>query len=216
MQSTKISASVRTGGGKGPARRLRVEGKIPAVAYGLGKAARSLAVSPDELVTVLFSELGVNTLLDVQVEGGEKFSAMLGEYQYHPVSRQLLHADLVEVDPSKPVDVNVPLELTGKAQGIVMGGKLSQPFRVIPVRCLPGKVPVKLTHDITELQLDGHVGASELKLPEGVEVRLPPKQTIALIMREKHAKGEEEAEGAAAAPGAAAAAPAAAKPAAKK
>ncbi len=206
MQSTKIAASPRTGTGKGPARRLRVEGKIPAVAYGLGKAPRSLAVSPLELAAVLQSELGVNTLLDVQVEGGGSFNAMVGEYQYHPVSRALLHADLVELDVTKPVDVNVPLELVGKAQGIVMGGKLSQPFRVVPVRCIPGKVPVKLTHDITELQIDQHVGAQDLQLPEGVEVRLPPKQTIALITREKHAKGEEEAEGAAGAPAAAAAA----------
>jgi large subunit ribosomal protein L25 len=209
MEIIKVSASARTSSGKGEARRLRGAGKIPAVAYGLGKKARSLAVAPELLVNVLHSELGVNSLLEIQVEGGEKFAAMLGEYQYHPVSRELLHADLVEVDPSKPVDVEVPLELTGKAVGIVMGGKLSQPFRVIPVRVLPGKVPVKITHDISDLNLDGHVPASALKLPEGAEVLLPPKQTIALIMKEKHAKDEEEA-AAGAAPAAGAAAPAAA------
>jgi large subunit ribosomal protein L25 len=211
MEIIKVSASARKSGGKGEARRLRVSGKIPAVAYGLGKNARSLAVAPEALVDVLHSELGVNSLLEIQVEGGEKFSAMIGEYQYHPVTRQLLHADLIEIDVSKPVDVEVPLELTGKAVGIVMGGKLSQPFRVIPVRCIPGKVPVKITHDITDLAMDGHVPASALKLPEGAEVLLPPKQTIALIMKEKHAKDEEEAApGAAPAAGAAAAAPAAA------
>lgn len=195
MELTKVSANVRTAGGKGPARRLRASGRIPAVAYGKGREARSLEVSPEEVTGVLESELGVNSLIQLEVEGKEKLNVLLSEYQYHPVTRQLLHADFVEVDLEKPVQVKVPLELTGKPQGVVMGGKLRQVFREVPIRCVPAKIPSKVTHDITELQIEQHVSAADLKLPEGVEVRLPPKMTIATIAADRRAKGAEEGEG---------------------
>jgi large subunit ribosomal protein L25 len=192
MELSKVSATVRTAGGKGPARRLRAEGRIPAVAYGKGQQARSLAVAPEEVVSVLESEFGVNSLIELVVDGKETLNVLLGEYQYHPVTRQLLHADFIEVDLDKPVEAKVPLELTGKAQGVVMGGKLRQVFREIPVRCVPGKIPSKVTHDITELQLEQHVSAADLKLPEGVEVQLPPQKTIATVAADRRAKNAEE------------------------
>lgn len=194
MELSKVSANTRTAGGKGIARRLRASGQIPAVAYGKGREARSLAVSPEQVTSVLNSELGVNSLIELEVEGEGKINVLLGEYQYHPVTRRLLHADFIEVDPNDPVEVKVPLELTGKAQGIVMGGKLRQIFREIPVRCVPGKIPAKVTHDITELQIEQHVAAADIQLPEGVEIRLPAKKTIATIASDRRAKGEEEGE----------------------
>jgi len=103
--------------------------------------------------------------------------------------------------------VEVPLELTGKAAGVVAGGTLRQVFRKLPIRCLPNLIPVKLVHDVTTLGLDGHVAAKDLGLPEGVSVRLPAEQTVASIVHEI-VRGEEDA--AAAAPGAAPAAGAAA------
>lgn len=195
MELTKVSANVRTAGGKGLARRLRASGRIPAVAYGKGRQARSLDVSPEEVTAVLQSELGVNSLIQLDVEGKESLNVLLGEYQYHPVTRKLLHADFVEVDLDRPVEVKVPLELTGKAQGVVMGGKLLHVFREVPIRCVPTKIPTKITHDITELQIEQHVSAADLQLPEGVEVRLAPKMTLASIAADRRAKGAEEGEG---------------------
>lgn len=194
MELTKVSATVRTAGGKGAARRLRASGRIPAVAYGKGRQARSLDVSPEEVTAVLQSELGVNSVIQLDVEGKESLNVLLGEFQYHPVTRTLLHADFVEVDLDQPIDVKVPLELTGKAQGVVMGGKLLQVFREVPIRCVPTKIPAKLTHDITELQVEQHVSAADLQLPEGVEVRLSPKMTLASIAADRRAKGAEEGE----------------------
>lgn len=195
MELTKVSANVRTAGGKGPARRLRASGRIPAVAYGKGRPARSLAVSPEEVMAVIKSELGVNSLIRLEVDGQESLNVLLTDYQYHPVTRKLLHADFVEVDLEQPVEVKVPLELTGKAQGVVMGGRLLQVYREIPIRCVPTKIPAKITHDITDLQIEQHVSAADLKLPEGVEVRLPPKMTLASIAADRRAKGAEEGEG---------------------
>jgi large subunit ribosomal protein L25 len=89
---------------------------------------------------------------------------------------------------------------------VVKGGILRQVFRKIPVRCLPNLIPVKIVHDVTALELDGHVAAKDLALPEGVSVRLPPAQTVIAVVTEKQAPDEAEEEAKAAA---AAAAPAA-------
>lgn len=210
MDLRKISASARDGRGKGEATRLRRTGRIPAVAYGKKLAAQSLAVAPEDLKGVLASEHGRNTVIELDVDGKNKLTVLLRDYQHHPVSRAILHADFVQIALDEPVDVQVPLETTGKAVGVVKGGILRQVFRRVPVRCLPQLTPVKIVHDVTELDLDGHVPAKALKLPEGVSVRLPPEQTVIAVVTEKQAPEEEEQAATPAAGAAGAAAPAAA------
>ncbi|MEB2312123.1 MAG: 50S ribosomal protein L25 [Sorangiineae bacterium] len=211
MELVKIAATRRQDFGKGPARQLRREGKIPAVAYGKGQTAETLAVAPKELTSVLTSERGRNTVIELLVEGEEKRTVLLSDYQYHPLSRELLHADFIQIGLDEPVDVEVPLVLEGKPKGVVMGGVLRQVYRKLPIRCLPERIPVKIVYDVTELDLDQHVATRDLSVPEGVSVRLPETQTIAGVVTEsKHAEAEEAAPAAGAAP---AAAPAAATPA---
>lgn len=218
MQLNKVSASTRTASGKNVNRRLRAAGSIPAVTYGRGKTPVALSVNPEEVIAALKSDRGRNAVLEVELDGSSKFTAMIREYQYHPVTRELLHADLIEVDEGSEVEVRVPLILTGKAKGIVMGGVLQQVYREVPVRCVPSKIPVKIEHDITGVDVEGHVQAKDLGLPEGVSVALPPKQTLAHIQATRATKEDDEAAPAAAGAGAKAGAakPAAAKPAAKK
>jgi large subunit ribosomal protein L25 len=210
MDAIKVSASRRDGHGKGAARRLRSEGRIPAVAYGKELPTQQLAVPPDAIKAVLSSARGRNTVVNLDVDGKEGLTVLLSDFQYHPLSRALLHADFVQVHLDQPVNVEVPLELTGKAAGVVAGGTLRQVFRKLPIRCLPGLIPVKIVHDVTALGLDGHVATKDLALPEGVSVRLPAEQTVASVVTEI-VRAEEEAAPVAAAAGAtpAAAAPAA-------
>jgi len=205
MDAIKVSASRRDGHGKGAARRLRGEGRIPAVAYGKALPTQQLAVPPEAIKAVLASAWGRNTVVNLDVEGKEALTVLLSDYQYHPMTRSLLHADFLQIHMDQPVDVDVPLELVGKAAGVVAGGTLRQVFRKLPIRCLPNLIPVKLVHDVTTLDKDGHVAAKDLSLPEGVSVRLPAEQTVASIVHEIM-RGDDEA---AAATGAAAAAPAA-------
>jgi large subunit ribosomal protein L25 len=207
MELRKFNASVRTGTGKGENGRLRRTGQVPAVAYGRGQPARSLMVAPGDLSAVLSSEHGRNSVIELSVGDKEKLTVLLRDFQHHPVTRAFLHADFVQISLDQPVDVEIPLETTGKAIGVVKGGILRQVFRKIPVRCLPGLIPVKVVHDVTALELDGHVAAKDLGLPEGVSVRLPPGQTVIAVVTEKQAPDEAEEEAAKAA--AAAAAPAA-------
>jgi large subunit ribosomal protein L25 len=198
MELIKVTATRRQEHGKGASSRLRREGLIPAVAYGKNITAQALAVSPAALTKVLVSDLGVNTVLELDVEGKETITALIRDYQYHPLTRKLLHADFQQIKLDEPVDVEVPLELTGKAAGVVLGGTLRQVFRSLPVRCLPEKIPVKVVFDVTQLGIDAHVSAADIPLPEGVSMRLRPEQTVISIFTEK-SRGEEEAPAAAAA-----------------
>jgi large subunit ribosomal protein L25 len=206
MDLRKISADPRDEKGKGAASRLRRTGKVPAVAYGKSLPAQSLAVSPADLKAVLGSQHGRNTVIELDVAGKSKLTVLLRDYQHHPVSRDLLHADFVQIALDQPVDVDIPLETTGKSVGVVKGGVLRQVFRRVPVRCLPELIPVKIVYDVTGLDLDGVVPAKGLPLPEGVSVRLPPEQTVIAIVTEKQTAEEETtgqpAAGAAAAPAA--------------
>jgi large subunit ribosomal protein L25 len=218
MEIVKLSASKRAEHGKGPSRRLRAEGKIPAVAYGKKLVATQLAVSPKQLKAVLASSHGRNSVIELDVDGGEKITAMVREYSHDPVSREILHADFLQVDLGSPVDVVVPFRLEGKAKGLVLGGLLAQVFRTLPVRCLPTQIPSELVADVSDLGLGDALKASQLKLPEGVVVRLPADQTIASVTAPEKVEETpaEAAKAAAPAKGAAAAKAAPAAAAAKK
>lgn len=216
MEIIKLSATRRQESGKGPSRRLRRTGNIPAIAYGKDLAAMQVAVSPKALLEVLGSAHGQNAVVELAVDDGEKFTVMVRDYAYHPVTRTLVHADFVEVKLDQPVDVDVPLRCTGKAKGIVAGGILQQIFRRIPIRCLPERIPAGIDIDVSELDIGGSIKAAALVLGEGIKARLSDDQTIVVVNAPEKPTAEEEAAAAAAVPGAvpaagaAAAAPAAA------
>ncbi len=204
MTTNTLVANLRPQGGKGPSRRLRASGKIPAVAYGSDISATALAVSPKELTKILSGEHGLNTVVELEVDGKVKMHTLVVDYQIHPVSRAILHADFKKIDLDKPVDVEVTLELVGKSAGVTAGGELHQIFKKLAVRCRPANIPVKLVHDVTELGLDQAAHVKDLKLPEGVEVLLPPERTFATVYTAKKRGAEDEAaDGAPAAAGAA-------------
>lgn len=215
MEIIKLNATRRSETGKGPARRLRKSGQIPAIAYGPELAATQLAVPPKALLAVLESAHGQNSVveLDVTDAGGraEKLTVMVRAYAYHPISRNLLHADFLQIKLDQPIDVEVPLHTTGKAKGLTEGGILQQVFRKIPIRALPEKIPVDVQVDVTELAMGESLKASQIKLPEGVTIRLAEDQTIVVVAAPEKVPEEETK---AATPGAAPAAGAAAAPAA--
>jgi large subunit ribosomal protein L25 len=213
MEIVKLVAQKRVEQGKGPSRRLRVEGKIPAVAYGKKLAATPLAVDPKALRVAITGAHGLNNVIELDVEGNEKITAMVREYSHHPVSRAYLHVDFLQVDLNEPVDVSVPFKLVGKAKGIVLGGVLQQIFRALPVRCLPEKIPTVIEADISDLGLNDSFKVNQLKLGDGVSVRLGAEQTVASVVAPE--KNVEEEKAAAATPAAAGKDAKAAAPAAK-
>ncbi|MDP9033499.1 MAG: 50S ribosomal protein L25, partial [Myxococcota bacterium] len=199
-----LKVNLRVLAGKGEVRRLRREGLVPAIAYGKGLPATPIAVTPKEVATILRSERGKNTVLELDVDG-KKLLAMVRDYSLHPVKRHLEHVDFIEVKLDRPVEVDVPLVAIGKAVGVTKGGVLRVVHRTLPVKCVPDRIPVKIEADVTNLELGQHISTRDLVLPAGVTVSLLPEQTlVAVVAPEKEV--EEAVPGA---PGAATAAGAA-------
>jgi len=211
LQMPALKANPRNDVGKGAARRLRATGQIPAIAYGKGLPSTPVSVSPKEVLGILKSERGKNSVIELELDAGKKkILAMIRDYSYHPLNRDLEHVDFVEVKLDQPVDVDIPLVTTGKAVGVTLGGVLRQVYRTIPVRCLPDRIPLKVETDVSHLKLGEHIATQDLKLTEGVTVRLPAEQTLVAVV----APEKERAEDVAAAPGAPGAPAAAGAPAA--
>src|SRR2546423_5349390 len=152
METNVLTALKRDGKGKGPARRLRAQGLIPAVVYGPTGEPVHLSVDPAALKTAIDTPHKFNTLLVLKTDGAER-RVLFKDYQVDPVERRLLHADFLEVRLDKPVRVQVPLVCVGKAQGVTEGGILQQNAHDITVEALPEKIPVKLEVDVSALKV---------------------------------------------------------------
>jgi len=206
MAEIVVTAESRTETGKNVNRRLRTQGLIPGVVYGTGHEAIPVSVSPKEIVTILRSATGENTLFDLELKGNRR-KVILKEYQVEPVKGSLLHADFYEVALDKTLEVEVPLELVGTPVGVkVQGGLVDFITREISIECLPMDIPEKITLDISELELGRYMRVSEIKAPEKVTILTDPEVVVVHIVApraEVSATAEAEAEAAAATAGAA-------------
>jgi len=208
-----LTAQARSVVGKGEAKRLRSTGWVPAVAYGKGLTSALLSVSPKDVLSILTSERSKNTVIEMEAGAHGKLLVMIKDYTYHPVHRGLEHVDFVQVKLDQPVEVDVPLVHHGKPAGVTAGGIIRVVYRTVPVKCVPDKIPLKLEIDITHLELNEHVSTKDLKMPDGVSVRLPAEQTLIAVVtpeKEREETPDPAAVAAAAAAPGAAGAPAAA------
>jgi len=204
MSTPTLEAKKRVSGGKTAAKILRREGHVPAVAYGKSMQSTPIAVAPKDVLGILRSERGKNTVIAMKLDGSS-VTVMIKEFAIHPVTRELVHVDFVAVRPDEEVDVDVPLIFTGKAVGIAEGGVLRQVYRLVPVRCIADRVPPKLELDVTALQMGDSLQTKDLTVPEGVKIRLPLEQTLVAVVAPEKEKVEEAPVVAAAVPGAPAA-----------
>ena len=194
-----VKAESRVAGGKGAARRVRRSGLVPAVAYGKGLPSTAISVTPKDVSAILKSERGKNSVFELAIPG-KNIMVMVRDFVLHPIARTLEHIDFIEVKLDQAVDVEIPLHTTGKAVGVTNGGVLRIVYRMLPIRCLPGLIPVKVEADVTKLELGEHISTRDLTLPEGVVARIPPEQTIVSVVAPEK---EIEETPAAAVPGAA-------------
>lgn len=152
-----LDAVTREDRGKNLARRLRREGRIPAVVYGRtadGSSATPIAVDPRALLKILHSESGANTLIGLKVSGSGEAKVLVKEYQLDPVTHELLHADFYRVAMDRRLTVTVPIVLRGEAPGVKQqGGIVDFVHREIDIECLPGDIPENVEIDISNLML---------------------------------------------------------------
>lgn len=168
MEQINLNVELRNGTGKSVTRKLRAMGKLPGVVYGLGKNM-SITVDPRPVKKLLLEEGGRNKTLNLKGEGLEGRYALIKDYMVDPVSRQLLHVDLLEIDITKKIDVTVQLNFIGKAAGVGEGGVLNIVERTIAIRCLPTAIPKHIDVDVSALQIGDSIHLDQLNLPAGIE-----------------------------------------------
>jgi large subunit ribosomal protein L25 len=217
--SFELVAEFRETQGKGASRRLRHEGKVPAILYGGHSAARNLTLSHQKLMIMLENERFYSTILSLKV-GDQTQAAILKDVQRHPYKNAIVHIDFQRVEENEKIRIRVPLHFTGAAvsPGVKsQGGLVSHMRNEAEVSCLPKDLPEFIEVDISGLSLNESIHLSQLKVPDGVVLVELAKEDAAVVAIHSPRAEEAEtpvaaaavAEGAAAAPAAGAAAPAA-------
>jgi len=184
METFKIEGQVRGGRGKGPARRTRLTGMVPAVLYGGKKDAISLTVNAKQVARILRSETGHNTIFTVTVADGGDEKAMVRDWQVDPVSGKLLHVDLFRIAMDVRMRVMVPVHTFGEAQGVkLQGGVFETVTREVEVECLPGDIPEEFRVDITEMMIGKQLRAADLPFdPAKIKLVTDPVRVIAHVV----------------------------------
>jgi large subunit ribosomal protein L25 len=201
-----VTAEVRASRGKNEARRTRRDGQIPAVVYGAYQDPVSVAVNPKEILRIVRSATGFNTIFNLAIAGGETTPVMVVDQQVDPIKGTLLHADLKRIDLSKRIRVTVPVHTAGEPKGVkVQGGLLEVITRSVEVECLPDEIPESFTVDVSDLLIGQSKRAGDVGLSGSMKLIGSAENVIAHIV----ALRAEAAPAAEAAPGAA---PAGAEP----
>ena len=174
----ELEVEKREKAGKGVARQLRREGKIPGVLYGGGKS-QFFSLGHNLARKLVLSQVGHTGLLTVRMPGESERIAVLQDHQLDPITGAILHIDLFEVSMEKPIRVKVPVSIIGAAPiGIKEGGILHQPLRELHIECLPGMIPDHIEVTGTNLGVGEGFHVKEVQAPEGVKVLDDPELMV--------------------------------------
>jgi large subunit ribosomal protein L25 len=180
MADALLQAEVRPERGSRPAGRLRREGRLPGVVYGLGTDAIAVTVSAKALGGILSSRTGANTLIELQIDGSSHL-ALARQVQRDAVKGTLTHVDFVRVRADQTIQAEVRLSLLGQPEGVSQGGMLEQLMHTLTVEGLPGQLPTEIEHDVSPLVLGDQLHVSDVALPAGVVITNDPGELIAMI-----------------------------------
>ena len=200
-----MAAATRNTRGKNEARRLRRAGRLPAIVYGgTPVESRSVEVDPKALWRILHSESGVNTLVDLQVDGDALGQVLIKDIQHDPITDELLHVDFYRLAMDKAITVTVPVTLSGEAAGVKQqGGLLDFVTREIQVECMPADIPEHVDIDVHELMIGDGVRVRDVAEGRSWTAVSDLDTLLVHVTTAKtgsddteEAEGEEEAEGA--------------------
>jgi large subunit ribosomal protein L25 len=182
-----LQVESRKNHGKRNSKRLRLAGKIPAIVYGHGEAAVSVAVPSDAMAATIRHGARV-----VQLQGAVSDSALIRELQYDPFGLQILHVDFARVSADERVHVKITLEIKGQAQGAKEGGLVEHLIHEVEIECPVSAIPDKLVVNVNELKLDGEIMVGQIPLPEGVKMLSDGDQVAVHCIKPKE-EGDEAA-----------------------
>ncbi len=196
-EQQNLTVTTRTDTGKGACRKLRAKNLVPGVYYD-GKGANIPVMAEETPLTKLYlsgaSSHVFNLLIDVDGKK-EKKPALIWSLLRHPVKSKIMHVDFYGVDLEKEIKVHIPVEVEGKAKGVVVGGRLEVFRDTIEVECLPMSIPEKLVLDVTDLDANESIMVSEVEFPEGVKAVFDDNfAVVGVVTRSETEELEEEGE----------------------
>ena len=194
----ELNVKSRSRKGKGAARCLRREERVPAVLYGPKTAPVSLSVEARRLEKLLRDMGEESKLLHLNIEDGEAQGmrqVLIREVQVHPFRRRFLHVDFYEVPLDRMIEVAVPVEFVGEAVGIKKGGSLNAFVRTLTVRCLPASIPERVQVDVAGLDLGDAIHVSDLAGKVPFELLDDPSGAVVNILAPESSKESEGGEG---------------------
>jgi len=203
MEATELKAFTRNESGKGPARRFRKKGLIPAVFYGRDEETVHLSVNATDLQKIL-QKKRENVFIKLLIEGEKTMAklSLIKELQIEPVSRRFYHADFYEVRMDHKLTLDVPLRFVGIPVGVQNGGELQHLKRDLKVSCLPSVLPDFIEIDVVGLEIGDSIKVKDIRVPEGIAVLDPGDVGVAMVAMVKVSvpQAETPTEGEAAAP----------------
>jgi large subunit ribosomal protein L25 len=186
MATAQLNAMARSDTGKGAARSLRRDGRLPAVIYGHAREPLSLSVPARDFERLLEKVAAENTVIELHIDGGAMSRTLIREIQRHPVRRNVLHVDFQELVAGERVIVRIPIVLQGTPDGVRhSGGILSQIMQELECRVDPLNMPSHIDVDVTDVTIGHSVHVSEMTIPEGVEVLDDPESAVAIVAAPK-------------------------------
>ena len=187
----KLKAEPREGTGKGIARRLRAEGRVPAVVYGHGMQPRHVSVDSRELFHLLHTEAGMNVLVDLHVDH-DQFLAMPREIQRDHTRGQFIHVDFLQIARDEKITVEVPVHIVGESRGVKEGGVVEHHLWELEVECFPQDVPPSIEADITRLGINESLKVGDLVVPPNCTIITPKKEAVVSVVPPQVLRVEEE------------------------
>ena len=167
-----LIAEMRDDQGKGASRRLRRQGKVPAIIYGAGREPRSLMFDHNKVLQQLEDPSFYSSILNIKV-GDKSRAAVVKDIQRHPAKQRILHIDLQRIVEDEKIKMQIPIHYLGEEEAVGVklgGGTLTKLMTELEISCLPKDLPEFLEVDISELELDQMLNVSDIKLPEGTEI----------------------------------------------
>ncbi len=197
MERVKLAARLRDGRGTKDAKALRAAGDVPGVIYSATSETESIVVSIRDLRHAL-SEAGVHSVFDVSIDGKSDRPVLIKEFQLDPVRDRVIHVDLHEIRLDQKINTSIPVHIEGHAEGVNMGGALSQPTHEVHVEALPADLVEMITVDVSALEIGQSIRLADVTPPNGItftdDLEGTVLATIAAPVSEEELKTEAELE----------------------
>jgi large subunit ribosomal protein L25 len=193
MAEMTVIARSRSEFGSGASRRLRRHGEVPGIVYGGSSDNVAVTVSPKDLLRLLRSHSGRNTILNLEIDGAGSDNVILRDWQVDPVNEDFLHADFQRIAMDQKLTVTVPLRFVGTPIGVkAEGGLLDAVVREIEVECFPADIPDEIEFDVSELHMNDSVRIGDLKVSDRVEILEDADQVVVHVVAIREEEPEEE------------------------